>query len=130
MVPKLPVVSLEGFAALVGLARAMFGVGSSPPPGVSDGVGGVGIGLLPGDGLGRVIHLRTMHLGLDQLLVGANVSIDSDASLPDVAAIVDAADATIRAAALVVLVEPHLGRGLDPDAPVAAGDVAPPRGTA
>ncbi|HEV7207036.1 MAG TPA: cation diffusion facilitator family transporter [Jatrophihabitans sp.] len=69
---------------------------------------------LVGDGVERVIHLRTMHLGPDELLVGAKIAMPASAELPDVAAAIDAAEARVRAAvptARVIYLEPDLDRG-------------------
>jgi hypothetical protein len=69
---------------------------------------------LVGEGILRVIHLRTMHLGPDELLVGAKVSIGAQASLAEVASMIDAAETRIRAAepaARVIYIEPDLDRG-------------------
>jgi cation diffusion facilitator family transporter len=65
----------------------------------------------------RIIHLRTLHLGPDELLVAAKVEFDSP-SVPDLAGAIDAVEARIRAAvpiARVIYVEPDLYRS---DAPV------------
>lgn len=70
-------------------------------------------GLL-GEGVERVIHLRTMHLGPDELLVGAKVAIPAAARAADVARAIDAAEARVRAAvpaARVIYLEPDLDRG-------------------
>jgi cation diffusion facilitator family transporter len=69
---------------------------------------------LVGDGIDRVIHLRTMHLGPDELLVAAKVAMPAAESLASVAADIDAAEARVRAAepiARVVYLEPDLDRG-------------------
>ncbi len=60
----------------------------------------------------RVIHLRTMHLGPDELLVAAKVEIDAP-SMADLARAIDAAEARVRAAvpiARVIYVEPDVYR--------------------
>ncbi|SHH49011.1 cation diffusion facilitator family transporter [Jatrophihabitans endophyticus] len=67
----------------------------------------------PGSGVERVIHLRTMHLGPDELLVGAKLAMPAGAGLPDVAAAIDAAEERVRAAvpsARVIYLEPDLDR--------------------
>jgi cation diffusion facilitator family transporter len=61
----------------------------------------------------RVIHLRTMHLGPDELLVGAKLAMPRGAPLADVAAAIDAAEERVRAAvpsARVIYLEPDLDR--------------------
>ncbi|WP_375493703.1 cation diffusion facilitator family transporter [uncultured Jatrophihabitans sp.] len=64
-------------------------------------------------GVERVIHLRTMHLGPDELLVGAKLAMPPGASLAQVASAIDAAEARVRAAvpaARVIYLEPDLDR--------------------
>jgi len=66
----------------------------------------------------RIIHLRTMHLGPDELLVAAKVELDAP-SIPEVAKAIDVIEARIRAVvpiARVVYLEPDLYR-LEPAAP-------------
>jgi len=60
----------------------------------------------------RIIHLRTMHLGPDELLVAAKVDIDAP-SVEEVARAIDVIEARVRAAvpiARVVYLEPDLYR--------------------
>ena len=66
---------------------------------------------LIGDGVDSVIHLRTLHLGPDELLVAAKVSVPAASSASDVAEAIDAAEARIRAAVrltCVIYLEPDL----------------------
>jgi cation diffusion facilitator family transporter len=68
---------------------------------------------LVGPGIDRVIHLRTMHLGPDELLVAAKVAVPAGATAADIAAGIDAAEARVRAAepvARVVYLEPDIDR--------------------
>ena len=68
---------------------------------------------LVGPGVDRVIHLRTMHLSPDELLVGAKLAMPPGATLADVAAAIDGAEARVRAAvpeAKVIYVEPDIDR--------------------
>jgi cation diffusion facilitator family transporter len=61
----------------------------------------------------RVIHLRTMHLGPDELLVAAKVAAPPALSVEAVAARTDAAEARVRAAvptAVLIYVEPDVDR--------------------
>jgi cation diffusion facilitator family transporter len=69
---------------------------------------------LVGPGVDRIIHLRTMHLGPDEILVGAKLAMPASAELSDVAAAIDAAEIRVRAAvpaARVIYLEPDLDRG-------------------
>jgi len=67
----------------------------------------------PASGITGVIHHRTMHLGPDEVLVAAKVSMSPDSSLADVASAIDAAEARIRSAepaARVIYLEPDVYR--------------------
>jgi cation diffusion facilitator family transporter len=69
---------------------------------------------LVGPGVDRIIHLRTMHLGPDELLVGAKLAMPAGATLTQVATAIDDAERRVRAAvpaARVIYLEPDLDRG-------------------
>jgi cation diffusion facilitator family transporter len=69
---------------------------------------------LVGPGVGRVIHMRTLHLGPEELLVAAKIGVDGAASAGDVAQAIDAAERRVRGAvpiARVIYLEPDLDRG-------------------
>jgi cation diffusion facilitator family transporter len=68
--------------------------------------------MVDGTEVQRVIHLRTLHLGPEELLVAAKLEIDAP-SVPDLARAIDAAEARVRAAvpiARVIYVEPDVYR--------------------
>jgi len=68
---------------------------------------------LVGPGVDRVIHLRTMHLGPEELLARAKLAMPAAATLADVAAAIDAAEARVRAAvpaAKVIYLEPDIDK--------------------
>jgi cation diffusion facilitator family transporter len=70
--------------------------------------------LLDGAEVERVIHLRTLHLAPDDLLVAAKIAIAGDDTGAEVAAGIDAAERRVRAAipiARVIYLEPDLDRG-------------------
>jgi cation diffusion facilitator family transporter len=147
--PELPVVLLEDFAALIGLALALLGVGLTIITGdpVFDALGTLAIGvllvlvaivlgietksLLVGEGASpsdvtairdainahpdveALIHIKTLYLGPDELLVGAKVAFARTKKLADVAAAIDAVEAAIRAVvpiARVIYLEPDIWR--------------------
>ena len=147
--PELPVILLEDFAALIGLALALFGVVLTlvTGNGIWDGVGTVGIGvllvavavvlaietksLLIGEaatdeqiaaisaaveatgGVESILHMRTMHLGPDELLVAVKIAVRGEATAAAIADAIDEAEAGIRAAvpiARVIYVEPDIDR--------------------
>jgi divalent metal cation (Fe/Co/Zn/Cd) transporter len=61
----------------------------------------------------RVIHMRTQHLGPDELLVGAKVEFDADLTMAELAAVIDEVEAAVRAAvsaARVIYIEPDMTR--------------------
>ncbi len=65
-------------------------------------------------GVERVIHLRTLHLGPDELLVAAKTGVPRDATAADVAEGIDAAERAIRSAeptARLIYIEPDIDRG-------------------
>ncbi|MDR1427243.1 MAG: cation transporter [Bifidobacteriaceae bacterium] len=68
---------------------------------------------LPGQGIASVIHLRTVHLGPEEVLVAAKVETDPALSSANLAAAIDAAETRARAAVssdLVIYLEPDLRR--------------------
>ncbi|GAA4360703.1 cation diffusion facilitator family transporter [Paeniglutamicibacter cryotolerans] len=61
----------------------------------------------------RVIHLKTLHLGPDELLVAAKISVERDATGEQIAAAIDQVEARIRDAvpiARVIYLEPDIYR--------------------
>lgn len=71
----------------------------------------------------RIIHLRTMHLGPEELLVGAKISVARGASGAQIARTIDEAEARIRASvpsARVIYLEPDIHRDGDARPPAAA----------
>jgi cation diffusion facilitator family transporter len=85
-------------------------VGESAAPAVRDAIAAA----LVGDGIDRVIHMRTMHLGPDELIVAAKVAMPASASLIDAAVAIDAAEVRVRTiapSARVIYLEPDLDRG-------------------
>ncbi|CAB5005842.1 MAG: hypothetical protein F2889_04210 [Actinobacteria bacterium] len=61
----------------------------------------------------RVIHLRTVHMGPDELLVGAKIAISQSETAAGIAAGIDEAERALRAAvptARYVFLEPDLDR--------------------
>ena len=68
----------------------------------------------------RVIHMRTMHLGPEELLLAAKIGVRADDEGADIAATIDDAEARIRQAlpiAKVIYLEPDIYR---PDTPAPA----------
>jgi divalent metal cation (Fe/Co/Zn/Cd) transporter len=68
---------------------------------------------LLGPGVDRIIHLRTLYLSPEELLVAAKLAMPADATLASVAAATDAAEARVRAAvpvATLIYLEPDVDR--------------------
>jgi cation diffusion facilitator family transporter len=65
------------------------------------------------EGVDRVIHMKTMHLGPDELLVAAKIGVPATDSAAEVSATVDRAERAVRAAeprATSIYLEPDLFR--------------------
>ncbi len=90
--------------------------------------------IVDGDTVTRIIHMRTLHLGPEELLVAAKVAVQHDDTATEIAAAIDAAEARIRTAvpiARVIYLEPDVyseteaARGADreatPGGPAPAG---------
>jgi cation diffusion facilitator family transporter len=81
------------------------------------------------EGVERVIHMKTLHLGPEELLVAVKIGVDRQASAADVATIIDAAERAMREAeptAQVIYVEPDVyvddhQPGARPERPAPAG---------
>lgn len=145
--PELPVVLLEDFAALVGLALALVGVGLTilTDNSLFDALGTLAIGvlligvaivlgietksLLVGEGASAedvdkiraainahpevesLIHMKTMYLGPDEMLVAAKVAFSFKMRMADVATTIDSVEESIRAAvplARMIYIEPDI----------------------
>lgn len=130
--PELPVVLLEDFGALFGLAIAFSALALSELTGdpVWDGIGTVAIGVLLGviatvlvvemkslllgegaspedmtkirsaiqgtPGVTKLIHLRTQHLGPEELLVAAKLAFDTTLSVEQIAGVINTVEVNVR----------------------------------
>jgi cation diffusion facilitator family transporter len=71
-------------------------------------------GLEGTEGIDRIVHLKTMHLGPEELLVAAKIAVPAASTATEIAAAIDAAEAAVRAAeptARVIYLEPDIWRG-------------------
>jgi cation diffusion facilitator family transporter len=86
----------------------------------ADQVEAIRTALVDGRDITRVIHMRTLHLGPEELLVAAKIGLRPELDLPAVAAAIDAAERRVRAAvsiAHLLYLEPDLYRApVGPDA--------------
>lgn len=76
-------------------------------------VASIRVALSAGPEVTRLIHLRTLHLGPEELLVAAKVELDRGLDIPGVASAIDVVEARVRAAvpiARVIYLEPDLAR--------------------
>ncbi|MBE4740036.1 cation diffusion facilitator family transporter [Streptomyces caniscabiei] len=89
--------------------------------------------VVDGDTVTRVIHMRTLHLGPEELLVAAKIAVQHDDTATEIANAIDAAEARIREAvpiARVIYLEPDIyseaeaAKGADPEA-APGGPTAP-----
>ncbi|MFE7232748.1 cation diffusion facilitator family transporter [Streptomyces sp. NPDC002405] len=67
--------------------------------------------MVDGDTVTGVIHMRTLHLGPEELLIAAKIAVQHDDTAADVAAAINAAEARIRDAvpiARVIYLEPDI----------------------
>jgi cation diffusion facilitator family transporter len=69
---------------------------------------------LVGPGVDRIIHMKTLHLGPEELLVAAKIAVGRHATAESVARAIDAAERRVRAAvpiARAIYLEPDIDRG-------------------
>ncbi|GAB2647658.1 cation diffusion facilitator family transporter [Gordonia jinhuaensis] len=81
---------------------------------------------LTGDGVDRVIHMKTQYLGPDELLVAAKIAIPAGADAQTIATAIDRAEKRVREAlpaARVIYLEPDIDRG---EAAVPSSPSSPP----
>jgi cation diffusion facilitator family transporter len=103
-------------AAILGAETKSLLVGESATP---EDQGKI-VAALEADGVGvSVIHLRTLHLGPEELLVAAKIAVAHDDTAASVARAIDAAEVRVRSAvpmARVIYLEPDLRRASGPSA--------------
>jgi cation diffusion facilitator family transporter len=80
--------------------------------------------------VGRVIHMKTLHLGPDELLVAAKIGVPNDETAENVARAIDAAEGRIREAVPIarsIYLEPDI---YSEEAARRGSDLPPPPGAA
>ncbi|AXE26608.1 cation transporter [Streptomyces globosus] len=85
--------------------------------------------VVDGDSVTRLIHMRTLHLGPEELLVAAKIAVRHDETAARVAEAIDAAEARIREAvpiARVIYLEPDIYKAAE--AAAGADPLAKPAG--
>jgi divalent metal cation (Fe/Co/Zn/Cd) transporter len=115
---------LEDFAALVGLVVAfvlaievkslLVGVAATP-----ESVGKIRGAIESTEGVDRLIHLKTLHVAPEELLVAAKIAVAAAATGESIARTIDAAERNLREAepmAVQVFLEPDIfRRDYEPD---------------
>lgn len=82
-----------------------------------EAVAGITAALASADGVQRIIHLKTLHLGPDEVMVAAKIAVEPTQSARRVAEVIDNAEVAIRAANPMVTalyLEPDIDRALPP----------------
>nr|BFE65266.1 cation diffusion facilitator family transporter [Dactylosporangium thailandense] len=103
-------VLLIAVAAVLAVEMKSLLVGESATP---DQVAAIEQAIVDGPEVERVIHMRTVHLGPDELLVAAKIAVRHNETADEIARGIDAAEARIRAAvpiARVIYLEPDIYR--------------------
>lgn len=99
---------LGGVAVVLAIEMKSLLVGESARPDVQRAI----VAAIEGTGgIERVIHLRTMHVGPDSLLVAAKIAVKRADTAADIAAAIDESEQAIRAAvpiAGLIFLEPDL----------------------
>ena len=101
---------LVAVAAVLAVEMKSLLIGESATP---EKVRAIEKAILAGDEVERIIHMRTVHLGPEELLVAAKVAVRHDDSAADVARGINAIEARIREAepiARVIYLEPDIDR--------------------
>ena len=102
---------LVAIAAILARETASLLLGESAGPGVVTQVREA----LVGGGVTSIIHLKTLHLGPEELLVVAKIEVPAAATAADVAEAIDGAERRVREAvpiARVIYLEPDLRRAV------------------
>lgn len=88
-------------------------IGESASPGVIDQICAE---ITSDERIQGIIHMRTEHLGPDELLLAVKIQLDGGLSMDEVALLIDEAEARVRAAvpvAKVIYVEPDVARATE-----------------
>jgi cation diffusion facilitator family transporter len=103
-------VLLVAIAVILAIEMKSLLIGESA---TSEHIAKIEAAIVAGDDVDRIIHMRTLHLGPEELLVAVKVAVPDGASAAAVASAVDEAEKRIRAAvpiARVIYIEPDIFR--------------------
>jgi cation diffusion facilitator family transporter len=101
---------LVAVAVVLAIEMKSLLIGEAATP---DKVDAIEKAILAGDEVDRIIHMRTVHLGPEELLVAVKVAVKHDDTAAEVAGDINAIEARIRAAvpiAHVIYIEPDIDR--------------------
>ena len=104
---------LVAVAIILGIevSSLLVGEGASRPD-----VAAIRAAVTDGPEVVRIIHMRTLYLGPDELLVGMKIAVPPASTAADVAVAIDAVERRVRDAvpiARVLYLEPDIDRGVD-----------------
>jgi cation diffusion facilitator family transporter len=97
-------------AILLGLEMKSLLVGEGATAGDTERIKAA---VVAGDDVERIIHMKSLYLGPDELMVGMKIAVSARASAGDVAAAIDAVERRVRDAvpvARVIYIEPDIDR--------------------
>ncbi len=93
----------------------LLGEGATP-----EALGRIEAALVADDSVRRIIHMKTMHIGPDELLVAAKIAVAPTDSAAEIARVIDAAEVRIREAepvARMIYLEPDIERDTTSQSP-------------
>jgi cation diffusion facilitator family transporter len=105
---------LVGVAIVLAIEMASLLIGESASP---DDIATISGALTGAPSVRRLIHLRTQHLGPEDVLVAAKVEFDQSLSFAELASAIDGAEARLRAvypSARLIFIEPDIYRETPP----------------
>jgi len=103
-------VLLISVAAVLAVKTRSLLIGESA---TEDMVARIEAALVAEPGVQRVIHMRTMHLSPDQLLIAAKIAVNGADTAAEVARLIDGAERRVRAAVdleCTIYLEPDIDR--------------------
>jgi len=101
-------VLLVAVAVVLGLETSSLLVGEGASRADADAIAAA---IVEGGEIDSIIHIKTLYLGPDELLVGAKVALPASTTLADISTVIDSAEDRIRAAvpvARVIYLEPDV----------------------
>jgi cation diffusion facilitator family transporter len=111
-------------AAILAVEMKGLLVGEAASP---DQIAAIRAAIVAGPEVESLIHMRTVHLGPDELLVAAKIAVRHDESAAEVARGIDAAESRIRAAvpiARIIYLEPDIYQAAKPASGTGLPDAA------